>query len=72
MWQSYRGMRGTRGDPLKGVDAAAGALACTYLMATGEKPNFARLSRAFGCPVRQLVFYASRMADRFAMNETED
>lgn len=72
MWQSYRGMRGTRGDPLKRVDAAAGALACAYLMATGEKPNFARLSRAFGCPVRQLVFYASRMADRFAMKETEE
>ena len=69
MWQSYRRMRGMRGDPLKRVDAAAGALACGYLMAAGEKPDFARLSRAFGCPARQLVFYAMRLADRLEQTD---
>ena len=64
MWQSYRHLRGTKGDPLKRVDAAAGALACAYLMAAGQKPDLGRLAKAFGCPERQLIFFATRMADR--------
>ena len=64
MWQSYRRMRGTKGDPLKRVDAAAAALACSYLMAAGQKPDIGRLAKAFGCPARQLVYYATRLADR--------
>ena len=69
MWQSYRHMRGTRGDPLKRVDAAAGALACGFLMATGQKPSFRRLSKAFNCPPRQLVFYAAHLVDRLEKGE---
>ncbi len=64
MWQSYRQLRGTKGDPLKRVDAAAAALACGYLMAAGQKPDLGKLAKLFGCPTRQLVFYATRLADR--------
>ena len=69
MWQSYRHMRGTKGDPLMRVDAAAAALACTYLMAAKQKPDIGRLTRAFGCPARQLVYYAARLAAR--LNRTD-
>lgn len=64
MWQGYRHMRGMKGDPLKRVDAAAGALSLCYLLTAGEKPEIEKLPKAFGCPARQLEFYARRIADR--------
>ena len=63
MWSAYRRLRGTRGDPIKRVDAAAAGLAYNYLMQAGERPGIAKLARAFGCPARQLVFCARRIAD---------
>ena len=64
MWQTYRRLRGTRGDALKRVDAAAGGLALNYLINIGQKPGIAGLAREFGCPARQLVFCARRIASR--------
>ena len=62
MWASYRRLRGTRGDPLKRVEASAAALAYNFLLANGTAPDIGRLSRAFGCDARQLVFCARRIA----------
>ena len=63
MWLSYRRLRGTRGDPLKRIEAAAAGLACNYLLASGNRPNIGELARAFGCTPRQLTFCAARIAD---------
>ena len=62
MWSGYRRMRGTKGDPLKRVEAAAAALAYNYLLAGGERPSIARLAKLFGCTPRQLTFCAERIA----------
>ena len=62
MWQSYRRMRGMRGDPLQRIESAAAALAWNYLLATGEKPEVGRLARQFGCGPRQMAFCAARIA----------
>ena len=72
MWASYRRLRGTRGDPIKRVDAAAAGLAYNYLMQCGRRPSIAGLARAFGCPPRQLVFCARRIAGRIEMDNGED
>ena len=70
MWIGYRRLRGTRGDPLKRVEAASAALAINYLMSAGEKPEIRALSRAFGCTSRQLTFCASRMAGCFEQSSS--
>ena len=62
MWSGYRRMRGTKGDPLKRVEAAAAALAYNYLLAGCERPSIARLAKLFGCTPRQLTFCAERIA----------
>ena len=64
MWQGYRKLRGTRGDPVKRMDAAAAALAYNYLLASGQRPAIAELAAHFGCTPRQLVFFAERIAAR--------
>lgn len=64
MWMSYRGLRGMRGDPLKHIEAAAGALALNYLTAVGVRVNIGKLAREFGCTPRQLSFCAARIANR--------
>ncbi|MBR1559066.1 MAG: hypothetical protein IJ646_02375, partial [Clostridia bacterium] len=69
MWMTYRRLRGTKGDPLTRIGAAAGGLACNYLMAAGEKPDMGRLAKLFGCSPRQLVFCASRIADRLEQKD---
>ena len=72
MWQTYRRQRGLRGDPLKRVEAAAAALACNYLLASGSHPDLGRLAGQFGCNVRQLAFCAARIADRLEGPDVED
>ena len=62
MWSSYRKLRGMRGDPLKRIEASAGALAYNYLLANGQRPQIRRLARHFGADTRQLVFCARRIA----------
>ena len=62
MWSSYRRVRGTRGDPLKRVEAAAAALAYNYLMAAGKRVSISRIAHDFGCTPRQLTFCAARIA----------
>ena len=62
MWSGYRAMRGLRGDPLKRIEASAGALAYNYLLLNGMTPRIGKLARQFGCDARQLVFCARRMA----------
>lgn len=64
MWMNYRSQRGTRGDPIKHVDAAAGGLIYNYLLLNGRHPRIGKLARAVGCGERMLVFYARRIADR--------
>ena len=62
MWSSYRKLRGLRGDPLKRIEASAGALAYNFLLANGRTPKIGRLARYFGADARQLVFCARRIA----------
>ena len=62
MWVSYRRLRGMRGDPLKRINASAGALALNYLLSIGQNPDIGRLARLFCCDSRQLVFCARRIA----------
>lgn len=69
MWQSYRRLRGMRGDPLKRIESAAAALAYNYLLASGARPDIRDLSRAFGCHPRQLVFCAVRIAGCLENND---
>ena len=62
MWSTYRRLRGTRGDAIKRVDAAAAGLAYNFLTLSGQRPGIGELARQFGCPARQLVFCARRIA----------
>ena len=62
MWTTYRRLRGTHGDAIKRVDAAAAGLAYNLLTMGGQRPGIAKLARDFGCPARQLVFCARRIA----------
>ena len=62
MWSAYRQTRGTFADPLRCVGGAAAALAYNYMMIYGPKPGIDKLAEQFGCDVRQLVYYARRIA----------
>ena len=62
IWSAYRANRGTRGDPLQRIEAAAGAAAYYFLLSGGQRPEIGRLARAFGCSPRQLVYCAERIA----------
>ena len=68
MWSSYRKLRGMRGDPLKRMEASAGALAYNFLLANGQTPDVGALARHFGSDVRQLVFCARRIAGTLERN----
>ena len=70
MWSGYRGQRGTKADPLRCTEGAAAALAYNYLLCCGEKPNLRLLARRFNAPLRQMVYYARRIAG--TLEETED
>lgn len=62
MWTAYRQLRGTRSDPLKCVGGGAAALAYNYMLVYGPRPDVRRLTGAFGCDQRQMIYYAGRMA----------
>lgn len=62
MWDIYRRNMGIRTDPLIKTETAAAALAYCYLVFDGKNPSFYKLSAQFGCPLRQLIFFARRMA----------
>ncbi len=62
MWDMYRRHAPIRTDPLIKTETAAAALAYCYLALLDKKPSFYRLSGQFGCPVRQLMFFARRVA----------
>lgn len=62
MWAAYRKSRGTRVDPLIRVESASAALAYYYLLTHGQKPDIKKLASDFGCKVRQMVYYARRIA----------
>ena len=63
IWTAYRQGRGTHCDPLKCIEGASAALAYNYLSVYAQRPEIGPLCRAFGCAPRQMVFYASRIAD---------
>lgn len=62
MWTAYRQLRGTHADPLRCIDAAAAALAYNYLLVYEKRPGIGEIARAFGCPIRQMLYYARRIA----------
>lgn len=62
LWSAYRQFRGTAADPLCCVSGASAALAWNYLVSVGRECDADALARDFGCDVRQLVYYARRMA----------
>ena len=62
MWSTYRQMRGTHADPLRCIDAASAALAYNYLMLCDKRPDVRDITRAFHCDMRQMVYYARRIA----------
>jgi len=62
LWEAYRRHINMRTDPLVKTETAAAALSYCYLALSGKHPSFYRLSAQFGCPLRQLMFFARRMA----------
>lgn len=68
LWSGYRKLRGMRGDPLKRIEASAGALAYNLLLSNGATPDIGLLSKRFGCNTRQLVFCARRIASCLERN----
>ena len=69
VWSAYRQLRGTPMDPVRCVGGGAAALAYSYMLVYGPKPDVATLAKQFGCDARQLVYYARRIAsclDRIA------
>ena len=62
MWSAYRALRRTSVDPLRCVGGGAAALAYNYMLVYGPKPDPKALAKAFGCDVRQLLYYARRIA----------
>ena len=44
------------------ANAAAAGLAYNFLNLSGQRPGIGELARQFGCPARQLVFCARRIA----------
>lgn len=62
MWDMYKREAPMRTDPLIKTETAAAALTYCYLALARKKPSFYRLSAQFDCPVRQLMFFARRMA----------
>jgi hypothetical protein len=69
IWSAYRQLRGTYVDPVRCVGGGAAALAYSYMLVYGPQPDVATLAEQFGCDVRQLVYYARRIAsclDRIA------
>jgi len=69
IWSAYRQLRGTSMDPVRCVGGGAAALAYSYMLVYGPKPDAGTLAEQFGCDARQLVYYARRIAsclDRIA------
>ena len=69
IWSAYRQMRGTSVDPVRCVGGGAAALAYSYMLVYGPRPDTAALAEQFGCDARQLVYYARRITgclDRIA------
>ena len=62
IWSAYRQLRGTPMDPVRCVGGGAAALAYSYLLVYGPRPDVAALAEQFGCDGRQLVYYARRLA----------
>lgn len=62
MWAVYRRNRGMRFDPLVCSEAVSAALVYIYLLQHGKKPRIEKIARQFGCKVRRVAFYASRIA----------
>lgn len=63
MWAVYRRNRGTRFDPLVNSEAVSAALVYVYLLQHGRRVELDEIAKRFYCPVRRMVFYASRIAD---------
>ena len=61
LWTSYRSQRGMNGDPICRTEALCAALALCILRKEGRKVRLRELAGLFGCPVRQLRFYARHM-----------
>ena len=72
IFSAYRQLRGTSMDPVRCVGGGAAALAYSYLLVYGPKPDTDKLAEQFGCDVRQLTYYARRIAsslDKVAREE---
>lgn len=71
MWAAYRSHRGLRSDPLINSAAASAALVYNYLLLKGKRSSFEEMSGLFGCSMRRMIFYASRIADILERSEGE-
>ena len=63
IWTQYICGRRVKACVHTAPKAGAAALAACGLQAAGEKPDFARLCREFGCTLRQLKYFYQRMTD---------
>jgi len=72
MWMAYRRTRGMRTDPLIRVEGASAALAYNYLLMHGIRPEPRKLIKEFGCTMRQMVYYARRIAGCLDKNSKEN
>ena len=72
MWMAYRRARGMHTDPLIRVEGASAALAYNYLLMHGMRPEPQKIAKDFGCAVRQMVYYARRIAGCLEKNDEEN
>lgn len=72
IFSAYRQLRGTSMDPVRCVGGGAAALAYSYLLIYGPKPDIGALAGQFGCDARQLTYYARRIAGSLDKVAQED
>ncbi len=71
MWMAYRRTRNMRTDPLIRIEGASAALAYNYLLMHGVHPDPRKLTKDFNCTMRQMVYYARRIAACLDKNKGE-
>ena len=72
IFSAYRQLRGTLMNPVRCVGGGAAALAYSYLLIYGPKPDIGALAGQFGCDARQLTYYARRIAGSLDKVAQED
>lgn len=62
MWASYRRNRGLLTDPLTQSESVSAALVYLYLIQHGHDIDMEEIAQRFGCTLRRVSYYVSRIA----------